>query len=144
RGWATSEALPGVRIPGSPFMGTIGLAPDRALMERTAAREQAAIDRGGVAPPPAPPAAVPPDPAVAAEALRTTPPRETAGNVDIKQLGKGARLYIPVYAQGGLFSAGDAHFAPGDSQHCRTAIERRSPLHVRFAVHKGRAAARGI
>ena len=26
---------PGVRIPGSPFMGTIGLAPDRALLERT-------------------------------------------------------------------------------------------------------------
>ncbi|HEV2918420.1 MAG TPA: acetamidase/formamidase family protein, partial [Actinomycetota bacterium] len=42
-GWATSDDLPGLRIPGSPFMGTIGLAPDRALMERTTAREQAAI-----------------------------------------------------------------------------------------------------
>jgi formamidase len=143
-GWATSEDLPGLRIPGSPFMGTIGLAPDRALMERTAAREQAAIDRGGFALPPDPTDAVPGDPAVAGEALRTIPPRETAGNVDIKQLGKGARLYIPVYAQGGLFSAGDAHFAQGDSETCGTAIEMRSTLHVRFAVHKGRAAARGI
>ena len=143
-GWATSEDLPGVHIPGSPFMGTIGLAPDRALMERTAAREQAAIDRGGFALPPDPTGAVPSDPAVAAEALRTIPPRETAGNVDIKQLGKGARLYIPVYAHGGLFSAGDAHFAQGDSETCGTAVEMRSTLHVRFAVHKGRAAARGI
>src|SRR4029453_13345079 len=150
-GWATSEDLPGLRIPGSPFMGTIGLAPDRALMERTTAREQAAIDRGGVALAPARPLrerptarepaaidrggfalrpdptdAVPSDPAVAAEALGTIPPRETAGNVDIKQLGKGARLYIPVYAHGGLFSAGDAHFAQGDSETCGTAVEMRS------------------
>jgi formamidase len=142
--WATSEDLPGLRIPGSPFMGTIGLSPDRALMERTIAREQAAIDRGGFVLPPEPAGAVPADAAIAAEALRTIPPRETAGNVDIKQLGKGARLYIPVYAQGGLFSAGDAHFAQGDNETCGTAIEMRSTLTVRFAVHKGRAAARGI
>ena len=125
-------------------MGTIGLSPDRALMERTIAREQAAIDRGGFALPPDPTDAVPSDPAIAAEALRTIPPRETAGNVDIKQLGKGAKLYIPVYAAGGLFSAGDAHFAQGDNETCGTAIEMRSTLTVRFAVHKGRAAARGI
>src|SRR5215216_6922558 len=29
-GWATSDDLPGLHIPGSPFMGTIGLAPDRS------------------------------------------------------------------------------------------------------------------
>ncbi|HEX9342392.1 MAG TPA: acetamidase/formamidase family protein, partial [Actinomycetota bacterium] len=44
-GHATSDDLPGVRIPGAPFMGTIGLSPDRRLMEVCAAREQAAIDR---------------------------------------------------------------------------------------------------
>src|SRR5918994_672442 len=143
-GWATSEELPGLRIPGSPFMGTIGLAPDRALLERTIAREQAALDRGGFVLAPDPTDAVPADRAIAVEALRTIPPRETAGNVDIKQLGKGARLYIPVYADGGLFSAGDAHFAQGDSETCGTAIEMRSTLTVRFAIHKGRAAARGI
>ncbi len=143
-GWATSDDLPGIRIPGAPFMGTIGLAPDRHLMEVTTAREQAAIDRGGFALPPDPTDAVPSDPAIAAEALRTIPPRETAGNVDIKQLSAGARLLIPVYASGGLFSAGDAHFAQGDSETCGTAIEMRATLHVRFQVHKGLAAARGI
>jgi formamidase len=44
-GWATSDDLPGVRIPGAPFMGTIGLAPDRRLLQATTAREQAALDR---------------------------------------------------------------------------------------------------
>jgi formamidase len=143
-GWATSDDLPGVRIPGHPFMGTIGLSPDRVLLEQTTAREQAALDRGGFVLPPDPTDAVPSDPAIAATALRTIPPRETAGNVDVKQLGAGTRLLIPVYAEGGLFSAGDAHFAQGDCETCGTAIEMRSTLHVRFAVHKGRAAERGI
>ncbi len=112
-GWASSDDLPGVRVPGAPFMGTIGLAPDRRLLEVTTAREQAALDRGGFVLPPDPTDAVPAG-AIAREALRTVPPRETAGNVDIRQLSAGTRLYIPVYAQGGLFSAGDAHFAQGD------------------------------
>jgi formamidase len=143
-GWATSDDLPGIRIPGHSFMGTIGLAPDRALLRETTARERAALDRGGFVLPPDPTDAIPPDPGIAAEALRTIPPRETAGNVDIKQLGAGARLLIPVYAEGGLFSAGDGHFAQGDNETCGTAIEMRATLHVRFAVHKGRAAALGI
>jgi formamidase len=143
-GWAESADLPGVRIPGHSFMGTIGLAPSRELMAATTVREQAALDRGGFVLPPDPTEAVPADEAIAREALRTIPPRETAGNVDIKQLGKGARLYIPVYEPGGLFSAGDAHFAQGDCETCGTAIEMRATLHVRFRVHKGMAAARNI
>jgi formamidase len=87
---------------------------------------------------------VPDDPRIAAEALRTIPPREQAGNVDIKQLGKGARLLIPVDTPGALFSAGDAHFAQGDCETCGTAIEMRATLRVRFALHKGEAARKGI
>jgi formamidase len=142
--WAVSEDIPGVRIPGHSFMGTIGLAPDQALMERATAREVAAAEAGGMALPPSPDGAVPDDETIAAEAWRTVPPRETGGNVDIKQIGKGAKLFFPVYAAGGLFSAGDAHFAQGDSECCGTAIEMRSTLHVRFTVHKGEAAAKGI
>jgi formamidase len=143
-GFATSDDLPGVRVPGHPFMGTIGLAPDDALLRATAAREQVALDRGGFVLPPDPTDAVPDDPAIAAEALRTIPPRETAGNVDVKQLGAGTRLLIPVAAAGGLFSAGDAHFAQGDGEVCGTAVEMRATLHVRFGLHKALAAARGI
>lgn len=143
-GWATSDDLPGVRIPGAPFMGTIGLAPDHHLLRRITAREQADLDRGGFVLTPNPADAVPADERVAAEAIRTIAPHETAGNVDIKHLSKGARLFFPVYVEGGLFSAGDAHFAQGDSETCGTAIEMRATLHVEFAVHKGRARERGI
>jgi formamidase len=143
-GWATSSDLPGVRVPGSPFMGTIGLTAGHALLAATAAREQALLERGGFVLPPSPASAVPNDPRIAAEALRTIPPREQAGNVDIKQLGKGARLLIPVDTPGALFSAGDAHFAQGDCETCGTAIEMRATLRVRFALHKGEAAQKGI
>jgi formamidase len=143
-GWATSAELPGVRIPGSPFMGTIGLSPGHELLAVTTAREQALIDRGGLALPPSAPGAVPADPRLAAEGLRTIPPREQAGNVDIKQLGQGAVLLIPVDTPGALFSAGDAHFAQGDCETCGTAIEMSATLRVRFGLRKGEAADKNI
>ena len=143
-GWATSASLPRVRIPGSPFMGTIGLSPGHELLAATTAREQDLLDRGGFVLLPSPAAAVPSDPRLAAAGLRTVPPREQAGNVDIKQLGKGARLLIPVDTPGGLFSAGDAHFAQGDCETCGTAVEMSATLHVRFSVHKGEAARKNI
>jgi formamidase len=142
--WATSAELPGVRIPGSPFMGTIGLSPGHELLATTTAREQALIDQGGLALPPSAAGAVPADPRLAAEGLRTIPPREQAGNVDIKQLGKGAVLLIPVDTPGALFSAGDAHFAQGDCETCGTAIEMSSTLRVRFGLRKGEAAEKNI
>jgi formamidase len=143
-GWATSADLPGVRIPGSPFMGTIGLSPGHELLAAVAAREQALAERGGFVLPPLAASAVPSDPRIAAEALRTIPPREQAGNVDIKQLGRGTRLLVPVDTPGGLFSAGDAHFAQGDSETCGTAIEMRATLRVRFGLRKGEAASKNI
>lgn len=143
-GYATSPDLPGVRIPGAPFPGTVGLAPSRELLKRVAAREQALIDRGGFALPPSAAGAVPADPTIASEALRTVPPRETAGNVDIKQLSKGVRLAIPVSEPGGLFSIGDAHFAQGDGECCGTAIEMAATFHLEFSVLKGVARQRNI
>jgi formamidase len=89
--------------------------------------------------PPAAAGAVPADPAIAATALRTIPPREQGGNVDIKQLTAGTRLFLPVDTPGGLFSAGDAHFAQGDGEVCGTAIEMRATARVRFSVHSDRS-----
>src|SRR5262249_59284817 len=65
-GWATSADLPGVRIPGSPFMGTIGLSPGRELLAPTIAMEQALLEHGGLVQHPSPASAVPADPATAA------------------------------------------------------------------------------
>ena len=62
------------------------------------------------------------------EALRTVPPREVGGNIDIKQITPGASVLMPVYAEGALFSTGDVHFAMGDCEACGTGIEMRPNL----------------
>ena len=143
-GWATSDDLPGVRIAGAPFMGVIGVAPSRHLLAAATAREADLAARGGIALPPDPAGAIPADPALAAEGLRTIPPREHGGNVDIKQLTAGTRLLLPVWTDGALFSTGDAHFAQGDGETCGTAIEMAGTLRVRLDLRPGQAAERGI
>jgi len=50
-------------------------------------------------------------------------PRRHGGNLDIKALGAGCTLYLPVFNDGALFSAGDGHAAQGDGEVCVTAIE---------------------
>jgi acetamidase/formamidase len=50
-------------------------------------------------------------------------PASFGGNLDNKELGAGAVLYLPVAAEGGLFSAGDGHGAQGDGEVCLTAVE---------------------
>src|SRR6185503_20633864 len=105
------------------------------------AREQRVIDAGGFALPPDANGAVPAGPCGLA-GLRTLPPRENGGNFDVKQLTKGAKLFLPVFVEGGLFSTGDGHFAQGDGEVCVTAVEMGATAAVRFKVHKGLAAAR--
>lgn len=142
--FATSPDLPGVRIPGAPFMGVIGLAPSHELLSRIYEREAALAERGGFVLLPDATDAIPATPEIAAHAMRTIAPHETAGNVDIKQLTKGTILRLPVYAPGALFSVGDAHFAQGDSETCGTAVEMGSTFYGSFKVIKGEAARRNI
>jgi formamidase len=138
--WATSPQIPGVRIPNGAFMGTAGIAPSRAQLEAWSRREAALVARGGIAFLPDPQDAVPSRGLIAEEGLRTLPPRENCGNVDAKQLTKGSRLLIPVNVEGALYSAGDGHFAQGDSECCITAIEMGATAVVRFRLHAGEAA----
>jgi formamidase len=141
---AESEQLPGVRIPCNPFPGTFGVAPDASLRRAAAEREGELASRGGFALPPDPAGAVPVDEPIASEGLRTIPPRENAGNIDIKQTTPGVTMLIPAHVEGALVSTGDVHYAQGDCEACGTAIEIRSRVHVRFGVRKGEAARRGI
>jgi formamidase len=142
--YAESEQLPGVRIRCNPHPGTLGLAPSTELRQRATEREAEVAERGGFALLPDPDRAVPVEEGIAREALRTIPPRETAGNIDIKQISPGSTVLLPVYVPGGLVSAGDVHYAQGDSEVCGTAIEIRSRVHLRFGMRKGEAARRGI
>jgi formamidase len=115
-GVARSEQLPGVAVPACVHAGTIGVAPSVELFERARSREDAI----GTVNPPAAEDAWPPE---AADGLRTYPPRENGGNMDIRDLGPGARLWLPVHVPGALLSVGDLHFAQGDGEVCISAIE---------------------
>jgi len=69
--------------------------------------------------------------------LDTIPPRLNGGNIDIKQLVKGSKLFLPVLYPQALFSLGDTHAAQGDGEVCGTAIEGPMVVTVRLDLHKG-------
>jgi acetamidase/formamidase len=56
-------------------------------------------------------------------AVSSIQPREFGGNMDLKELVAGTSLFLPVWAPGGLFSAGDGHGVQGDGEVCVTALE---------------------
>lgn len=55
--------------------------------------------------------------------LSTIPPRRNGGNLDNRELIAGTTLYLPVFVEGALFSAGDGHGAQGDGEICTAAVE---------------------
>jgi acetamidase/formamidase len=55
--------------------------------------------------------------------ISTIQPREHGGNLDNKELGEGSTLFLPVWAEGALFSAGDGHGVQGDGEVCINALE---------------------
>ncbi len=62
-------------------------------------------------------------PALDAGRITSVEPGSFGGNIDNKELGAGAVLYLPVAVAGALFSAGDGHAAQGDGEVCLTAVE---------------------
>lgn len=65
------------------------------------------------------------------------PPRLNGGNMDIRHLTRGVKLYLPVLVEGALFSVGDTHAAQGDGEVCGTAIEASATIALRFRLIKG-------
>ncbi len=92
-GFATSVDLPGVRLPGAPFMGVMGVAPSRELFERNRSAEHRVAKEGGLVELPNPTSSVPPD-LPGDPARRTISPTEAGGNIDIKHLTAGSRVYL--------------------------------------------------
>ncbi len=129
-GVARSAQLPGVAVAGRPFLGAVAVAPSEELLARAAIREAAL---GAAALPPDARGAVPGG-GIGREGLRTIPPRENGGNLDIRQLSAGSRLHLPVHVDGALLSLGDAHFAQGDGESCGTAIEVAATARVRVTL----------
>lgn len=133
---ASSPAIPGVVIPGRPFLGLVGVAPSMERLRQFSEREADVANRGGIALPPTPVGAVPSAGPAAGEGLRTIPPRETGGNMDIRHLGAGSRVILPVDVPGALLSIGDVHFAQGDGESCGVAIEANGRATISCRVRK--------
>jgi formamidase len=142
--FAFCSDLPRVRIPAITHMGVMGVAPSHDLLNNIKEREQKLLKRGGNVRPPDPAGAVPADPVIAGAAIRTISPHENGGNLDIKHLTKGAKLRIPVFVPGALFSTGDAHYCQGDGEACFTPIETGATLIARFNLLKGEAKRRNL
>jgi acetamidase/formamidase len=67
----------------------------------------------------------------------TIPPRENGGNVDIRHLTAGSRVFLPVLVAGALFSCGDCHAAQGDGEVNGTGIETPMEVTLSFELVKG-------
>ena len=142
--YAESRHIPGVRIPALPHPGVIGVAPSHEMLARWNGREAPLAADQRAYPPHAETALFrgvgPAEHAsMAAEAARTVPPRENGGNVDIKNLSSGSRIYFPVFVPGALLSVGDLHFAEGDGEATWNAIEMDGVTWLRVGLIKGGA-----
>jgi acetamidase/formamidase len=69
-------------------------------------------------------------------AFRTRPPGPFGGNLDVRELCAGSKLYLPVYNHGALFSCGDGHAAQGDGEVCINGIECPLDVTLGFKLHK--------
>jgi formamidase len=130
---ARSDELPGVAVPACVHAGVIGVSPSHELMEAQRAREERIRAEGGPVADDVPDTAFP---TLARAGLRTIPPRENGGNLDIRRLVAGATLLLPVHVPGALLSLGDVHFAQGDGEVCGTGIEISAAVTVRLGLRK--------
>ena len=68
--------------------------------------------------------------------IDTIPPRWNGGNIDIRDLGPGAKVWFPVFVEGALFACGDCHSAQGDGELCGTGVESPMTVTLRLDVRK--------
>lgn len=133
--FAESDALPGVRIPNASFPGVVVTMPGEDKLAEVLERERALSDAGGVVFLPETDAAQPSslcgeEGTRPGECLRTIPPREFGGNMDIRYLREGVTLYLPCYIDGCGLAIGDFHYAQGDGEVSGTAIEMDADITV--------------
>ena len=140
---AVSDGMPGITVPYEAFPGSIGVLPGEPEIKKWKAREADLAAAGGVALGPSPGGAKPS--AVCGQTgtnkddcLRTIPPRENGGNMDVQQQQIGTKILFPCFIDGcGLF-VGDVHYAQGDGEVSGTAIEMGSVVTVRVRIKYGK------
>jgi acetamidase/formamidase len=80
--------------------------------------------------------------------LGTSPEREVAtsldgqgpwgGNLDIRDIAPGNKIFLPIYHEGALFYLGDVHASQGDTEFSGTAAETQSTVRLKLSVVKNR------
>ena len=103
-----------IDVPLRKFMGVMGVAPADGVF--------------------VPPTAGGPPPATGVQS--SIPPGPFGGNMDVKDLGEGVTLYLPVFQEGAQFFTGDSHSAQGDGEVSGTAIEHSLAGTFKFSVIK--------
>lgn len=142
RNVAVSEQIPQVEIPFAPFAGSMGVLPGEPELETFLTREAELAEVGGIALTPLPTGALPaelcgPEGTDKDRCIRTIPPRENGGNMDVKQMQVGTTVLFPCFIDGcGLF-VGDVHYAQGDGEVSGTAIEMGATVTVSTEIRKG-------
>ncbi len=66
------------------------------------------------------------------EKVNSVPPTAAGGNLDIRDLTVGSKLFLPVFVPGAKFFVGDPHYRQGDGEVALTALE--APLRGTFRL----------
>ncbi|MEL6217910.1 MAG: acetamidase/formamidase family protein [Pseudomonadota bacterium] len=139
---AESDQMPGVKVPYEAFLGSVGVMPGEEEVAAWLKREADLAAVGGIALPPQPVGGLPsavcgPEGSHKDTCLRTIPPRENGGNMDVQQMQVGTTLLLPCFVDGcGLF-VGDVHYAQGDGEVSGTAIEMGAVVRLRTEIRPG-------
>ncbi|HEX7622339.1 MAG TPA: acetamidase/formamidase family protein [Anaeromyxobacteraceae bacterium] len=97
----------GITLPLAPFQGTIGVAPPDGFL---------GVTNGPVS---------------------SVPPGPHGGNMDLREMGEGSRLFLPVWKPRARIFTGDSHALQGDGEVNLTALETAmKELRVRVLLHK--------
>ena len=74
--------------------------------------------------------------AATTEPVHSVPPGVYGGNMDVKDLGAGTTVYLPVFVPGANFYAGDPHMVQGNGEVALTALEHSMRATFRFTLLK--------
>ena len=133
--YAKADAIPGVRIPNASFPGVMATMPGQDLLAAVLHREALLAEAGGAVFTPDVDMAQPSslcgeEGSQPGQCLRTIPPRENGGNMDIRYLKAGVTVYLPCQIDGCGLAIGDFHYAQGDGEVSGTAIEMDADITV--------------
>lgn len=68
--------------------------------------------------------------------VHSVPPGAYGGNIDVKDLGAGTTIYLPVFVSGANFYTGDPHMAQANGEVALTALEHSMRATFRFTLLK--------